>query len=201
MRSGSAKAGGSSRRTTAHLRTSSRPAEPKTCAWPGRHHRTSRAAGKSSTPAPSTRDDQPLWLFRNSAAAEIPFVGQLFGNWSRTPDASGTDPDDAFRKFHRTSVDRNIAPWNSLADWHDTSAWFANRSSYDLVSGAVADLTLLPYGTERLLVLAAQRPLTSWVPFTTYPPSGRDELRVAVSFSGDLDNRGPRVYQYVFEAR
>ena len=162
------------------------------------YQRSSRQIVYAST---QYRDDQPLWLFRNGAAAEIPFVGQLFGDWSRTPDASGTDPDDAFRKFHHTSVDGNVAPWNSLADWHDTSAWFANRSSYDLVSGAVADLTLLPYGTERLLVLAAQRPLTSWVPFTTYPPSGRDELRVAVSFSGDLDNRGPRVYQYVFEAR
>lgn len=69
------------------------------------------------------------------------------------------------------------------------------------MSGAAADLTLLPYGTERLLVLAGQRPFTSWVPFTTYPPSGQDEFRVAVSYSGDLDGLGPRVYQYVFEAR
>ena len=58
----------------------------------------------------------------------------------------------------------DVVPWNKLADWHDTSAWLANRRSYDLVR-ATADLTLLPYGTERLLVLAAQRPLTSWVPF------------------------------------
>ena len=48
-----------------------------------------------------------------------------------------------------------------------TSAWLANSGSYDLVVGAVDDLPLLPYGSERLLVLAARRPLTSWVPFTT----------------------------------
>ena len=148
------------------------------------------------------RDDQPVWLFRNSAAAQIPFVGQLFGDWSRTPDASGVDPDVAFREFHRSlPVDPDVAPWNNLADWHDTSAWVANRRSYELVSSAVAVLTLLPYGTERLLVLAAQRSLTSWVPFTTYAPSAQEQLRIAVSYSGDLDSLGPRVYRYLFEAR
>ena len=147
------------------------------------------------------RDDQPLWLFRNSAAAGIPFVGRLFSNWSRAPDTSGADPDDAFREFHRSLPDDpDVVPWNKLADWHDTSAWLANRRSYDLVR-ATADLTLLPYGTERLLVLAAQRPLTSWVPFKTLTPSGQDELRVAVSYSGDLEDLEPRVHKYVFEAR
>ena len=148
------------------------------------------------------RDDQPLWLFRNSAAAEIPFIGRLLGDWSRTADASGANPDDSFREFHRSfPADPDVAPWSDLTDWHDTSAWLANRRSYELVSGAAAELTLLPYGTERLLVLAGQRPLTSWVPFTTYAPSGQDEFRVAVSYSGDLDDLGPRLYQYVFEAR
>ena len=147
------------------------------------------------------RDDQPLWLFRNSAIAEVPLLSRLFGDWSRTPDASGADPDDAFKDFHDSlPADPNIAPWNNLADWHDTSAWRTNRSSYELVSGAAVDLMSLPYGTERLLVLAAQRPLTSWVAFTTYTPSGQEQLRVAVAYSGDLDSRGPRVYRYVFEA-
>ncbi len=148
------------------------------------------------------RDNQPLWLFRNSAVAEVPVISRLFGDWSRTPDASGADPDNAFKEFHRSlPIDPNSAPWNNLADWHDTSAWRANHSSYDLVSGAAADLTVLPYGTERLLVLAARRPFTSWVSFTSYVPSGEDPLRIAVSYSGDLDSRGPRVYRYVFEAK
>ena len=148
------------------------------------------------------RDDQPLWLFRNSAVAEVPVISRLFGDWSRTPDASGADPDNAFKEFHRgLPTDPNRVPWNNLADWHDTSAWRANHSSYELVSGAVANLTVLPYGTERLLVLAAGRPLSSWVSFTSYVPSGEDRLRIAVSYSGDLDSRGPRVYRYVFEAR
>lgn len=162
------------------------------------YERTSRQIVYAST---QYRDDQPLWLFRNSAVAEVPVVRRLFGDWSRTPDASGTDPDDAFREFHGSlPADPSIAPWNDLADWHDTSAWRTNRSSYELASGATADLLLLPYGTERLLVLAAQRPLTSWVAFTTYAPSGQEQLRVAVSYSGDLDSRGPRVYRYRFEA-
>ena len=147
------------------------------------------------------RDDQPLWLFRNSAAAGIPFVGSLFSNWSREPDTSGADPDDAFREFHRSLPDDpDDVPWNKLADWHDTSAWLANRRSYDLVR-VTADLTLLPYGTERLLVLAARRPLTSWVPFKTIAPARHDQLRIAVSYSGDLEDLGPRVHQYVFEVR
>ena len=75
----------------------------------------------------------------------------------------------SFREFHRSfPIDPDVAPWSDLTDWHDTSAWLANHRSYELVSGAAADLTLLPYGKERLLVLAGQRPLTSWVPFTTY---------------------------------
>ena len=148
------------------------------------------------------RDDQPLWLFRNSAVAEVPVISRLFGDWSRTPDASGADPDNAFKEFHRgLPTDPNSAPWNNLADWHDTSAWRANHSSYDLVSSATADLTVLPYGTERLLVLAARRPLTSWVSFTSHLSSRGDLLRIAVSYSGDLDSRGPRVYRYVFEAK
>ena len=69
------------------------------------------------------------------------------------------------------------------------------------MSGAAADLTVLPYGTERLLVLAARRPFTSWVSFTSYVPPGEDPLRIAVAYSGDLDSRGPRVYRYVFEAK
>ena len=162
------------------------------------YRRTNRQIVYAST---RYRDDQPLWLFRSSAAALIPFVGRLLGNWSRTPDTSGADPGDAFREFHRSLPDDpDSVPWNNLAEWHDTSAWLANRRSYDLVR-ATADLTSLPHGTERLLVLAAQRPLTSWITFTTYAPSGQDELRVAVSYSGDLEDRGPRVHQYVFEAR
>ena len=47
------------------------------------------------------RDNQPLWLFRNSAVAEMPVISRLFGDWSRTPDASGADPDNAFKELVR----------------------------------------------------------------------------------------------------
>ncbi len=163
------------------------------------YQRTSRQIVYAST---RYTDEQPLWLFRNNAGAGIPFVGSLLGDWNRTPDASGLNPDSAFREYHRSRPDDpSVAPWNNLTDWHDTSAWLANSGSYDLVVGAVDDLPLLPYGSERLLVLAARRPLTSWVPFTTRAPSGQNELRIAVAYSGDLDNLGPYVYQYVFQIR
>ena len=42
------------------------------------------------------RDDQPLWLYRNSVAAAIPFVGRLFGTWGRRAAALGVDPGEAF---------------------------------------------------------------------------------------------------------
>ena len=163
------------------------------------YQRTSRQIVYAST---QYTDEQPLWLFRNNAAAGIPFVGSLLGDWNRTPGASGVNPDDAFREFHRRRpADPSVAPWNNLTDWHDTSAWLANSRSYDLVVGSTDDLPLLPYGSERLLVLAARRPLTSWVPFTTRAPSGQNDLRVAVSYSGELDSLGPYVYQYVFQSR
>ena len=163
------------------------------------YQRTSRQIVYAST---QYRDEQPLWLFRNNAGAVIPFVGSLLGDWNRTPGASGVNPDAAFREYHRSRPDDPfVAPWNNLTDWHDTSAWLANSESYDLVVGAVDDLPLLPYGSKRLLVLAARWPLTSWVPFTTRASSGQNELRVAVAYSGDLDSLGPHVYQYVFRIR
>ena len=38
------------------------------------------------------RDDQPLWLFRNNVVAQLPFVGRMLGDWSRSPGTLGTDP-------------------------------------------------------------------------------------------------------------
>ena len=148
------------------------------------------------------KDKQPLWLFRNGVSAGIPFLGNLLGDWNRTPDASGLDPDDAFKEFHRSLPDNlSDAPWNNLIDWHNTSAWFSNVRSYELVVGAIEDLPILPYGSERLLRLAGHRPLTSWVPFTTRIPSMQNELRVAVAYTGDLDSVGPYVYQYRFQVQ
>ena len=125
------------------------------------------------------------------------------GNWGRTPrDSLEGDPVETFTTFHR-SLPRNakVVPWKVLADWHNTSAWIPNQSSYELVSAALRDVPgSLPHGTERLLALAAARPLSSWVPFTTSVMS-QNPLRVAVSFSGDLDNLGPRVYRYTFEVQ
>ena len=163
------------------------------------YHGASRQIVYAST---KYRAEQPLWLFRNNAVAGIPFVGNLLGDWNRTPGASGVNPDSAFRVFHRRRPDNPLdAPWNNLAGWHDTSIWLPNVGSYPLVVGAANDLPALPYGSERLIRLAARRPLTSWVPFTTRAPSEQNELRVAVSYTGDLDSLGPYVYQYVFQVR
>ena len=146
------------------------------------------------------KDDQPLSLFRNSAAAAVPLLWRLFNNWTRPP---GSSDRGTFRVFHG---DRELAAGvdatsqDNLTRWHDTSAWLANSPSHDLVSGAVADATTLPYGAERLLTLRGGRPRTSWVSFDTYTPSAGGELRVAVAYSGDLDNLGLRVYLYVFQA-
>lgn len=163
------------------------------------YERSSRQIVYSST---RYREDQPLWLFRNSAAAQIPFVGRLVGDWSRLPDRSGTDPVEAFREFHGTlPADIEDTRWSHFVAWHDTSVWRANRSSHELVSSAMADAPLLPFGTERLLVLAPRRPLTSWIRIDSRAPSTQGEFRIAVAFSGDLESRGPHVYQYVFEVR
>ena len=146
--------------------------------------------------------DQPIWLWRNNAA-QIPFISNILGDWSRKPDSSGRDPEETFKAFHSSMPeDVGVVPWKGLADWHDTSAWLPNQHSYDVVAAALGDPTgSLPYGTERLLALKGRRPLSSWVPFTTYPPKPQDRLLVAVTFSGDLDSRGPRVYHYTFEGR
>ena len=148
------------------------------------------------------REDQPIWLWRNSAF-QIPIISTLMGDWNRTPDSSGRDPVETFTTFHRSlPADVDVAPWRVLADWHDTSAWIPNQSSYDLVSAALIEAAdRLVYGTERLLALAAARPLSSWVPFTTRVPTPQDRLRVVVAFSGDLDSLGLGVYLYTLEVR
>ena len=149
------------------------------------------------------REDQPIWLWRNNALS-LPIIDVLLGNWSKKPDSSGRDPVEAFTAFHR-SLPKNlaVAPWKDLKKWHDTSAWFPNQESYAVVSTALEDtMGSLPQGTERLLLLKANRSLTSWILFTTHVlPSRQDHLLVAVAFSGDLDEEGPRVYRYTFEVR
>ena len=148
------------------------------------------------------RGDQPIWLWRNSAF-QIPIIGALIGDWNRTPDSSGRDPRETFTTFHRSLPgDVGAAPWRILADWHDTSAWLPNQSSYDVVSAALRDAPdSLPCGTERLLALAAARPLSSWVPFTTRTPTPQDRLHVVVAFSGDLDSLGLGVYLYTLDVQ
>ena len=148
------------------------------------------------------REDQPIWLWR-SGALQIPILADLLGNWNRTFDASRHGPDEAFGKFHRNLPENtSVTPWSALAAWHDTSGWFSNQRSYDLVAAALGDSRSgLPLGTERLMVLAARRPLSSWVRFTTYAPKTQNKLLVSVAFSGDLDTQGPRVYRYVLKVR
>lgn len=150
-------------------------------------------------------EKQPFLLYRNSAAAGIPVLRRLFGTWERTPGDSDLDeePSRVFREYHRKRPsDPYDPPWKDLRDWHDTSAWFANNDSYEVVLSASRALLELPYGTERLLVLQGGRDLTSWVSIETHPPfSGERELHVAVSYSGDLEGPGLRVYRYLLKAK
>ena len=140
------------------------------------------------------REDQPIWLWRNNAF-QIPIINVRMGDWNRTPDSSGRDPVETFTTFHRSLPgDVGVAPWRDLAACHDTSAWFSKPKQLRLgihSAGRTAANTR-PYGTERLLALRARRPLSSWVPFTTYAPTPQVRLLVAVAFSGDVDERGPR---------
>lgn len=60
------------------------------------------------------RENQPIWLWRSSAF-QIPLISQLLGDWNRTLDASGHDPQEAFTSFHRTLPENaNLAPWTAL---------------------------------------------------------------------------------------
>lgn len=151
----------------------------------------------------STRymDKQPILLYRNSSVAQIPILRRLFTDWERRPKGeskSQLSPDDAFREFHRVEPQaRSEEPWESLARWHDTKAWRSGIQSHDLVGSATESSERLPYGTERLLVLAPKRPLTSWVRIITGRPKENDRLRVAISFSGRMVD-APRVHEYVF---
>ena len=68
------------------------------------------------------RENQPIWLWRSSAF-QIPIITNLLGDWNRTLDAFGHDPDETFTKFHRSLPENaNVAPWRALVAWHDTSA-------------------------------------------------------------------------------
>ena len=154
----------------------------------------------------STRheDGQPLSLFRNSAAAGVPVLWRLFKDWRIPTGRSGLVSHKIFRKFHGEDdptfdVEIDEASRANFSSWHDTSAWFPNTSSRALVSHAVAEEDAVPYGAERLLLLQGARTKTSWVPFGTIAPDPGSALRVAVTYSGDLDVFAAlQVYEYVF---
>lgn len=132
--------------------------------------------------------DQQILLFRNGAAP-IKLFREIFGDWSST---LGNDR-DKFRSFHK-ELPKDREEWKLLHDWHDTSLWIPEQGSYELVKRAVADKRAsLPYGTERLLLVQPNRPLSSWIPIETKPPSNGEQLHVAISYSGD---RVPFVYRY-----
>ena len=132
--------------------------------------------------------DQQILLYRNGAAP-IKFFRRFFGDWSST---LGNDR-ERFRNFHKESP-KDREEWSLLRDWHDTSAWLPDRGSFELVKRAVADKRAsVPYGTERLLLVQPNRPLSSWIPIETKPPSNGERLHVAISYSGDSD---PFVYRY-----
>ena len=150
----------------------------------------------------STRytDNQPIHLFRRGQA---PFevLRKLFGDWEHFLSEQGSSIEREFMEFHRGETPEDLEKWRLLKDWHDTSAWVANKRSRELVKGTLA-LTKgtlpegeapLPYGTERLLVLAAWRPLASWIPIETAPPAEGGKLHVAISYSGDTETR---LYRY-----
>lgn len=140
------------------------------------------------------RDDQPVSIYRN--ASSPPFFYAFFSDW-RGPTVSR----DLFDKFHKKSLGRNddgvsgnTDGWDKLRKWHETSFWIANLESHELVKGALAYESIpLPYGAERLLVVAGERSMTSWIPFTSKVQKG-SKLLVAISYSGDKE---PFVYEYV----
>ena len=130
-------------------------------------------------------------VWRNNAF-QIPIINVRMGDWNRTPDSSGRRSVETFTTFHRSLPgDVGVAPWRDLAAWHDTSAWFPTKAVTTWYpqrweKQRTPCLTV----TERLLALRARRPLSSWVPFTTYAPTPQVRLLVAVAFSGDVDERG-----------
>lgn len=152
----------------------------------------------------STRytDLQGLWLFRKFPEGRL-LPARRPWSWFR----SGVQALNGFEVYHGQDYDEvDDGLRDRLNVWHESDQPSArdqaiNADSYGLVSAAVGSLGNLPYGSERLLPLRAARPWTSWVPFDTHAPSGQDELRVAIAYSGDLESRGPRVYRYAFRRR
>lgn len=157
------------------------------------------------------RDGQPLYLFRNNAGAGVPLVGSLLrrdglpiirgitGDWSHTYGDNGDGIHGQFRRYHSVKPDDlTTEPWKNMSTWHRT-LWGSNKDTYELVGSATSSARELPYGSERLLRLKANRPKASWVRIITRAPHEQHELRVAVSYSGDLDELGPGVYLYVLK--
>lgn len=142
----------------------------------------------------STRhsDDQKVSVYRNASAP--PFFYVLLPEWRRVV------TDELFKEFHDSctltscdSTSRHAEGWEDLRRWHETSFWFANLKSLQLVKGAIDSKSI--HGAERLLVIAGARPYTSWIEFTSKVQKGK-KLVVAVSYSGDKE---PFVYRYVLD--
>lgn len=148
--------------------------------------------------------NHPLSLQRNSAAGIlgmfVPFVGE---NWEREFHANQKQ---GFVKYHVPEID----PGTSLAAddefrqwldrWHNTSLWFANRDTDEVVRSTLLDedKNAAQRGAERLIRLQARRLRTSWIPFSSQEPYPRGAvLRVLISYSG----QGNRVQRYYFKEK
>lgn len=141
-------------------------------------------------------DNQPVSVYRN--ASSPPFLYPLFSDWQGT-----TVERNFFREFHAESSDQGEAQKlvgtnnrHKLLLWHQTSFWFPNMRSDELVKGALKFKgTSLPNGAERLLVVAAGRAKKSWIPFTSKVQRG-SELLVTIAYSGDKE---PFLYEYTID--
>ena len=132
----------------------------------------------------SYTEDQQLSVFRNGYFEDSRFIPAAFKTIHEFLSSGSTSktPQESFKNYHLGSgpVSNNVR--EILASWHENSFWHEETYPYVKRTLSIKHKPLL--AAERLIRLSSNRPLTSWIRFTSHIEEG-SMLRMTLYYSGE----------------
>ena len=144
----------------------------------------------------SYTEDQQLSVFRNGYFKNAKYVPRAFRTIHEflTSGSTSKNPQESFQDYHLGSgtIDDNVR--EILASWHEKLLW--QEDTYIYVKKALLVKPRPVLAAERLIRVRSDRPLASWIEFTSNIEGG-SMLRMTLSYSGEaIDYVVPRSFHY-----
>ncbi len=144
----------------------------------------------------SYTEDQQLSVFRNGYFKNAEYVPHAFRTIHEflTSGSTSKNPQESFRDYHLGSGTIDNGVKQILASWHEKFLW--QEDTYIYVKKALLVKPRPVLAAERLIRVRSDRPLTSWIGFTSNIEGG-SMLRMTLSYSGEaIDVVVPRSFHY-----